>query len=370
MSYLQEQENRSPELTTFEICLGTSIKRIQTHSADSQLPRPGLPDFSHESTYAYTVHLARTLFAGDTEFSSSLSLLPSYKEFKETTAGRYFAGEIPRVDVDDDGKALIGALQTVLNVTGDNDRIHLTVGCDENGPIAGFISYEAYGTLAQEQNREKESYPLSRLREILDDPSDRYWQALIQANDISSELVTQEKLARLKERLLHVPLVSPVRYYTKPEKRGQGVAQALVRKMFGASAVAFDSNKADIFCVLRNALSNHQTVLAPASADLPEEDKLVALALQILPLSVYEKQYQDLVTAHSPAAVDLALFGNISGVTSGVWKLGGVDEVDMYHQAKVLAKNGLVTKREAILFLNPDLGVDTQLAIVAFPKGN
>lgn len=350
--------------TTEEVDLRSQIKRIAADSQKPNQPRVGLPDFSDRQTYELVVGLARQLRESDPLYQNFFRLIPSYEEFMQDSAGRHFRGDIPRSEVNEKGEHILNALaKAVLDIPGarPSGNRRLLVARDEaTGTPVGFATITEYGTIRDALQRTDNSYPLKRLLDILVDPNDQYWYSLIKQGVISQ--IQTDQLDEVKKRLSDLPLITPNDIYTNPQFRRKGVATTLIRRIGLGFAVIANTNQATTLLLHRNALPEYHTILAPAvdlESNFPEEEKLIFLALQIIPISAYEQQYRDLVAAKSPQAAKHELFSDIRNVAKGVFRFGLTDlPFDLQVQKEAIddgSKAGVITSREIGLLSVPDI---------------
>lgn len=194
---------------------------------------------------------------------------------------------------------------------------------------------------------------MRRLVEVLQDPNDRYWQALIERGIVTS--VDQANLDQARESILDTRIVTPGAIYTNPKFRGQHLGTQLAEAGYRGAIVAAMTNQATDLLVQRG-LPDHQTVLAPAIAldtQMPANQRLLFLALQVIPISFYERQYDTFVQTNNPNATDFAAFANIKNVADGKFVFGSQKmPLNTEEQRSALeggAAKGRVTERETKL---------------------
>lgn len=352
-----------------EIQLTTAIKRIPEGSMNPNLPRPNLPDFSDEQTYRLLVGIARDLRTDDPVYQEPLALIPAeFEVFRRSTAGRHFAGEIPRAEIGSEGNQLLIALsRAVLDIPTSQPEARLLVAKNAEGKAVGFINISTYPLMRDALQNPDNPYHYQRLLEILQNPEDRYWQTL--ANQQVLTKPTIEQLKELQTSILALPIVSPNEMYTNPRYRRQGIATSLAAEIYQGKAVVGTTIEPAIVILRRKALTQHTTILAPA-VDIEGQPSVAAIALQILPLSIYEKQYQDLATAQSPQANRFAAFADINNVAKGVFRFNQPDSDKEVRQrdAEYGLKYGLLTQREIRLLGVSETGVSFQYPIISLPR--
>lgn len=174
---MPESSTQEPTSTKMEeIPLASVIKRIPLHR-NPNLPRPYLPDFSDQITYTLLVNLARELRSGDPNYQRLLAVIPSdFKTFRATTAGRHFAGEIPRGEIDNGGNQLLLSLsRTVLDIPTSQPEARLLIAKDaQTNQAVGFINVSTYDLIRDALQKPENPYHFQRLLDILQNPDDRY----------------------------------------------------------------------------------------------------------------------------------------------------------------------------------------------------
>ncbi len=362
------------ELRVTEFDVDSQITRIQP--GNPMLPRPGLPDFSDPKTFNFVVGLARELKAGDKDHAEGLAVIPAdHDAFMQTSVGRYFAGTDARPDpeADPEGmKLLISLARHTLDVVGDSEGVTLVVAENEAGIKTGFATVERFGTLADVAD-DDEGNPLRRLKDVLGNPNDQYWQTLVAEGFIAAEDL--QDLPAVAERLGGVDFANPIKIYTNPEHRKQGVGRKLMDQALGNSAYAETIREAEILVLAKRNMPNHTVVLQPATAnDLAPQDKLTALALQAVPLGSYLQQYEDLKAAKSPHAVNFAVLEDPKTAVSGYWEIAKGMSDDTTGNVETLegkVEAGEVTQREYDLLTSPVMANEdntTLIVMAAFPS--
>lgn len=171
--------------------------------------------------------------------------------------------------------------------------------------------------------------------------------------------------------MMLLPIISPNEIYVNPQHRRQGIATALTTTLYQGAAVVGTTNEPATVNLFRKALLQHNTILAPA-VDIEGQPPIAAIALQILPLSIYEQQYRGLVTASSPQQTRFQAFADIQNVARGIFRLNQPDETDPEIRRRDIGyglQHNLLTSREArLLGITSDVGVTLQYPIISLPK--
>lgn len=355
-----------------EIDLRAQVDRIPMHGKDSNLPKQSLPNFANKSTYDLAVGLAKKLRSGDPKFNESLAALPDFATFSHSSAAAHFRGEIGRGEVDAEGKQLLSALVGgVLEITGSRPEAKLYVAEDEatDRPV-GFLTTYEYGTLNNARNQvERQPYPMQRLLEVLGNAKNTYWQVLIEAGVIPS--VNQEQLDKVARQFGNMPIITPAKIETHPDRRREGAASTLAKRLYPGALVVGSTNQPETFMLRHSLLPEDTTILAPAinlEPTVPENLKLLALALQIIPIAHYEDEHKALTNASSPAAIKYSAFTDIGKVIKELPFSVPVEDVNKPVAQKAL-EEGKMSQREANLFTAE--GIESrQYSIISIPPSN